>query len=330
MMLWPLVIVVAVGLLLGVLLVLGPRVFPGARSVAISSLQCPLRHRPFDVEFRVTAWEGHAVDVLSCSAFMPPTAVTCEKLCLFAGRARPAAGRAAVVGVLLVGSLTMPAPLAAGDIAGTVRLAGAPPASSTVQATTDHAICGAAARPATPLDLGADQGIQEAVVFLAHERLEDWKLPATTFVIDQRGCEFVPRVLIVPPGATVEVRNSDGILHTFHTRSNLNPRLNLAQRAGGRPLRVRFERAEVIEARCDVHGEGFMRGWIIVAAHPYYALTDVDGRYRLPGVPPGPHTLAAWHARLGQVTAPVSVGASGETRVDMTFPGATASGAPRP
>ena len=220
----------------------------------------------------------------------------------------------------VLASLAPVLPALAGDVAGTVRLGGPVPSAGVVRATTDLAVCGATPRPAVPLRLASDNGLADAVVFIAHERLDAWRVPAATFVMDQRGCEFVPRLLVIPPGATLEVRNSDRLLHTFHTRSELNPRMNLAQRAGDRPLHVRFERPEFIEVICDVHGTGFMRAWIVVAAHPYYAVTDAIGRFRLPGVPQGPHTLAVWHERLGRVTAPVTVGPEGEVRLDILFP----------
>lgn len=82
---------------------------------------------------------------------------------------------------------------------------------------------------------------------------------------------------------------------------------------------MRFERPEFIRVTCDVHGTGFMRAWIVVAEHPYYAVTDGNGRFRLPGVPQGPHTLAVWHERLGRVTAPVTAG-EGEVRIDIVIP----------
>lgn len=215
-------------------------------------------------------------------------------------------------------------PVDAGDIAGVVRVKGSVPPADVVRATTDLAVCGAASRAAIPVRLGSDNALADAVAFIAHERLDDWRVPSTTFVMDQRGCEFVPRILVIPPGATLEVRNSDRSLHNFHTLSELNPRMNFAQRAGGRPRQVRFEQPEFVPVICDVHGTGFMRAWIVVAAHPYYAVTDANGQFRLPGVPQGPHALAVWHERLGRVTVPVTVGAEGEVRLDILFPGAAA------
>lgn len=206
----------------------------------------------------------------------------------------------------------------AGDVAGTVRLIGKAPPAEMLRLTADHAVCGSEPRRSEALLLSPSGGVKNAIAFIAHERKEGWRSP-TTFRMDQRRCRFVPRVLIVPPGSTVEVLNSDGILHNFHTRSRLNSPLNLAQPGRSKLLRVTFEHPEIIQVKCDLHGEGSMRAWIVVAAHPYYALTDDDGRFRLPDVPPGPHALEVWHERLGTKRVPVSVGTTGEVGVTVSL-----------
>lgn len=209
----------------------------------------------------------------------------------------------------------------AGAVAGTVRLAEKAPPAKLLQPRGDHAVCGAEPRPSEALVVSASGGVRNAVVFVGHERIPGWRSPAT-FQIDQRRCAFVPHVSIVPRGSTVEILNSDGILHNFHTVSRLNPPMNLGQPGKAKPLRVTFEHPEVVQVKCDVHGEGFMRAWIVVADHPYYALTDDEGRFRLPDVPPGPHTLEVWHEVLGTQRVPVTVGVSGEVTVSVTLKGA--------
>lgn len=205
-----------------------------------------------------------------------------------------------------------------GAVLGTVKISGEAPPAKLLHPKGDHAVCGSESRPSEALVVSASRGVKNAVVFIGHERLPGWR-STTTFQIDQRRCTFVPHVLIIPPGSTVEILNSDGILHNFHTASRLNPPMNLGQPGKAKPLRVTFERPEVVQVKCDVHGEGFMRAWIVVAAHPYYALTDDEGRFRLAGVPPGPHTLEVWHEVLGTRRVPVTVGASGEVTVTVTF-----------
>ena len=80
-MLGSLLIVVVVVAVLAIVQRCGPRLFPGTRTVS-SALWCPSRKRDLDVDLRVTAWDGRAVDIERCAAFDPPTAVVCEKACL--------------------------------------------------------------------------------------------------------------------------------------------------------------------------------------------------------------------------------------------------------
>ncbi len=237
------------------------------------------------------------------------------------------AGRwGAVFGSVLLLAAVLGAPRAVaaepGGVAGTIKLIGEAPAPRVLHLTVDHAVCGSEPRRSEELLLSSSGGVKNAVVFIADERLEGWR-SATAFQIDQRRCVFVPRVLIVPPGSTVEILNSDGILHNFHTLSILNPRLNLGHPRRARPLRVTFQHPEIIPVKCDLHGEGVMRAWIVVASHPYYALSDDEGRFRLPDVPQGPHTLGVWHEVLGTRRVPVTIGAAGDVTVTVTFGGAS-------
>ena len=215
----------------------------------------------------------------------------------------------------------------AGDLSGTVRLVGTPPPPAVIRLATDQDVCGPEpARSSDALVVSPSGGVKSAVVFIGHERRLSWRSP-TTAQIDQRRCTFVPRVTIVPPGSTVEVLNSDGILHNFHT-SGVAHQVNLAQPAFVKRLRITFDEPEIVPVKCDLHGEGFMRAWVVVARHPYYALTDDEGRFRLPDLPVGPHVLEVWHEVLGTKRIPITVGGSGTVQVTVTFDQAQAEKRP--
>ena len=215
----------------------------------------------------------------------------------------------------------------AGDLSGTVRLVGTPPPPAVIRLATDQGVCGPEpTRPSDALVVSPSGGVKSAVVFIGHERRQGWRSP-TTAQIDQRRCTFVPRVTIVPPGSTVEVLNSDGILHNFHT-FGVAHQVNLAQPAFVKRLRVTFDAPEIVPVKCDLHGEGFMRAWVVVARHPYYALTDDEGRFRLPDLPVGPHVLEVWHEVLGTKRIPITVGGSGTVQVTVTFDQAQAEKRP--
>ena len=119
--------------------------------------------------------------------------------------------------------------------------------------------------------------------------------------MDQQKCVFIPHVLLVPAGAEFEVLNSDPLLHNFHTIGKHNKEINIMQtKTKRRRLPLTFPEPDTIEVVCDVHS--WMKAWIIVTEHPYYALTDADGRFRLENVPAGGYRIKACHEELGITT----------------------------
>ncbi len=82
-------------------------------------------------------------------------------------------------------------------------------------------------------------------------------------------------------------------------------------------LDVTFDYSERIRVGCDVHK--WMSGWIVVAKHPYYAVTGKDGAFRFEDVPAGNHTVEIWHEKLGKKQAEVTVAPGGETTVEFVL-----------
>ncbi len=138
--------------------------------------------------------------------------------------------------------------------------------------------------------------VREALVYLkgVHEGKDFFiKEP---LVLDQREGVFMPHVLVVPLGGTVELRNSDSEMHNLHSFSAKNASFNEGIAEGGPSLLKKFDLVEVVRLGCDIHKE--MRAWIIVRDNPYYALTDEGGRFNITEVPPGTYQLSLWHEDL--------------------------------
>jgi hypothetical protein len=76
-----------------------------------------------------------------------------------------------------------------------------------------------------------------------------------------------------------------------------------------------FAHPEIIQVDCDLHS--WMRGWVVVAEHAFYAVSDADGGFRLDGVPAGRYTLRLWHEVLGTTTRDVAVTPDGVTQVSV-------------
>ena len=216
--------------------------------------------------------------------------------------------------VLVVGSLVLgtAVPAGAAAIRGVVLFAGPVEERKKLAVTIDQYVCGKE-KDAEELPVGKDRGIRNAVVWLqtppegARSEATPAKDAASAKVeMDQKGCVFTPRVVLVPAGGTVEFLNSDRLLHNLHSVSKENPSFNRTQ-PRGRVIPITFARPEIIRVNCDLHS--WMRGWIVVADHPFYALSNEAGEFVLPNVPAGKYTLQIWQESLGISAQPVTVGA---------------------
>jgi hypothetical protein len=139
------------------------------------------------------------------------------------------------------------------------------------------------------------------------------------FVMDQIGCKYVPHVIAVMRGGSVEFRNSDGTMHNIHTLpTSGNPPIDISQGAKGTPQVKQFNQPEVmIPVRCNNHP--WMNAFINVSATPFFAVTDADGHFGISGLPAGTYTLAAVHEKLGEQTVTVTVEPKGTTKADFSF-----------
>jgi plastocyanin len=134
---------------------------------------------------------------------------------------------------------------------------------------------------------------------------------------NQKGCDYVPHVLAFPAGSTVDIINSDGILHNIHTVSTVNPPFNEAQPKFKKVIKQTIEKPEVIKVNCDAHG--WMHGYWVATDTPYFAVTDDKGNYTIKDVPPGDYTVEVWQEKLGTDDQKASVKDGGSTTTDFTL-----------
>jgi plastocyanin len=132
--------------------------------------------------------------------------------------------------------------------------------------------------------------------------------------MDQRNEAFVPHILAIVAGTTVDFPNSDPTYHNVFSLSKAR-RFDLGRYAAGRSKAVRFDQPGIVRVFCDIHSH--MSAFILVFSHRYFAVTDEDGRYRIDNVPPGNYAVVAWHESLPSETRKVSVPDSGEA--DLNF-----------
>ena len=111
-------------------------------------------------------------------------------------------------------------------------------------------------------------------------------------VLDQRNQTFLPYVLAIPVGTTVDFPNRDSTYHNVFSLSKTQ-RFDLGRYARGASRSVRFDRPGVVRVFCEIHSH--MSAFILVFAHRYFATTDAEGRYRIGGIPPGEYRLVVWY-----------------------------------
>ena len=151
-------------------------------------------------------------------------------------------------------------------------------------------------------------GIENVVVTLTVEGAERPKIPEEPRMLDQKGCRFSTRVMIIPMGATVAYANSDAVSHNIHTYAIKNEGINITV-AGGKNSAQKLEKAEAVKVTCDIHT--WMASYVYVTDATHWDLTDAEGNFEIEDLPPGTYKLALWHEKLGKAKAEVTVGEDG-------------------
>jgi len=204
-----------------------------------------------------------------------------------------------------------------GSVSGVVTLAGPVPKLQPRPVDKDHAACGTGAKPPLALVLGPERTLGNAVVVLRGVGAGK-KFPPFTPVLDQKNCDYVPYLQVVPLGAKLAILNSDPVSHNVHASDASGASLfNLGTPLQGQRFEQAFAAPGPVKIKCDVHP--WMFAWIWVAETPYAALTGKDGRFSLPEVPPGTYALSVWHELFGTKESSVTVPSKGTVTVNVAL-----------
>lgn len=143
-------------------------------------------------------------------------------------------------------------------------------------------------------------------------------VPEEPVRLEQAGCMYSPRTQGARAGQALQIWNSDPTLHNAHGYRGVETAWNNPQVKGAPPLDLSLGEADVFKITCDVHP--WMRAFVIVTDHPFFAVTGEDGAFLLSGVPVGSYTIEAWHARYGMKRSKsVAVREDRPLEVDFTY-----------
>jgi len=218
-----------------------------------------------------------------------------------------------IVTVLLVSG----SPIEAGSIQGEVKFTGSLLGPRKIKVTKDQDYCGEAIPDETYL-VNSIGGLKNAVVFL--EQAPANAVPARKErILNNSGCRFVPRVLTMIKGEKLIVKNSDLKLHIVHAYLDKRTVFNLSLPFRGHTIEItrKIDKAGILQVNCDTHA--WMRGYIHVFDHPFFAVSDEQGSFTILDVPPGRYSLRAWHEGAGIQSKEVIVTDKGEFKIDFEF-----------
>jgi hypothetical protein len=208
-------------------------------------------------------------------------------------------------------------PVEAGSIHGQVTFSGAQPKSSRIKVTKDQDYCGETI-PEEIYIVGSNGGLKNAVVFL-EKAAATVSTSAKEHTLENSGCRFAPRIMAMRKGEKLIAKNSDPKLHIVHSYLEKRTVFNVSLPFRGQILDVtrRIDKTGILQVNCDTHA--WMRAYIHVFDHPYFAVSDERGAFAIPDAPPGKYTLNVWHEGAGVQAREVTVSDKGDLKIDFGF-----------
>jgi plastocyanin len=198
----------------------------------------------------------------------------------------------------------------AGTISGTVHAKGLPP-------TEIEAAGGAYQSKKYEFVERIDYDAMRDFVVYIEGPVAGTKPPSQPAKVEQKNAEFIPHVLPVMVGTTVEWPNEDTIFHNVFSKSQTKPFDLGLYRKGDQAKQVIFDKPGEVDVFCSIHAK--MNCIILVLENPWFAATDAKGRYAITNVPAGSYKLVAWQERLFSKTREITVPETGEIKIDFTL-----------
>jgi plastocyanin len=210
----------------------------------------------------------------------------------------------------------------AGEVKGTVTLDGMAPKNAAIKMNADPKCVSFNKTPQfqETYEVGSDGKSLANVFVYVKDGLGNYvyDTPTEPVKIDQQACRYHPHVFGIRVNQPLQIVNSDDTLHNIHALPKGNAEFNTGQPIQGMTTTHTFSKQEImVPFKCDVHG--WMNAYVGVVDHPYFAVTDKDGKFELKTLPPGTYTIEAWHEKMGTQEQKITIGEKETKDIAFTF-----------
>jgi plastocyanin len=212
----------------------------------------------------------------------------------------------------------LPVPAGGATITGKVTYTGTPPKMKPIDMSKEPSCAKQHATPVMTENVatGPANALQFVVVYISAGDA-DTSTPAEAVRYDQKGCQYLPHVLPMHAGQSLQIYNDDQTSHNIHPLAKVNAEWNKSQPSGSPPIDTKYDKAEFIPVKCNIHP--WMHGYFVVLNTSHYSVTEQDGGFSLKGLPAGKYTVTAWQEQYGTQSQDVTVGAGESKAINFTF-----------
>jgi hypothetical protein len=206
-------------------------------------------------------------------------------------------------------------------IMGTITLDGKPPRRKVIDNAADFVCMKTRSRLLADDVIVKDGKLANVFIYVKGGSLESYSFetPSTGVVLEHKGCRYVPHVLGIQTRQALTIINRDQTTHDINvSNARNNPSWHFVRRPGDPPIVRKFDNPETfIPLKCNQHP--WERAWVGVFSHPFFAISDSDGNYKIEGLPPGDYTVVAWHEKFGERTMALTIYPYQSPVIDFAF-----------
>jgi hypothetical protein len=194
-----------------------------------------------------------------------------------------------------------------GTLSGMIKLTGKRAKPRTIDMSADLVCYQVNPNPKTEDVVGSKGRLANVFVYVKSIALDSYTFdqPDSPAVLEHKGCRYVPHVLGMRVGQPLTILNRDPTYHNTHPTSKSNVDWNQSQSPGSPPLKTKFDQPDLIPFKDNQHP--WERAYVGVFAHPFFAISDESGNYRIEGLPPGQYTVVVRHETLGEKTFEITL-----------------------